>query len=53
MSNPVNDELSEHIISCYDRQEMDSLFKKDDTGHIDTGNSFICKKCKEVILNYY
>jgi len=45
MSNKLNDELQEHINKCFNLDSEDDFI-------IDTGNSFICKNCKKVILEY-
>ena len=53
MSNPLTDELYEHINECFnlDNITFKSQVSEDDFV-IDTGNSFICKNCKKVILKY-
>jgi len=50
MSNKLNDELQEHINKCFNLDNI--TFKSEDDFIIDTGNSFICKNCKKVILEY-
>lgn len=52
MSNEIDDKIQEHIFSCYDELFAFELFIDKENYLEDTGNSFICKKCKEVILNY-
>ena len=47
MSNPINEAIESHISCCYNED------KEEVKGVIDSGNSFVCKKCKEVIVNYF
>jgi hypothetical protein len=54
MTNRISDMIQEHIINCYDDMPQIRIrsIDKDENYVKDTGNSFICKKCKKTILEY-
>lgn len=53
MSNALNDAIFDHIIECYPTDSPSVQNPNEDELVEDTGSSIVCKKCKQVILNYY